>query len=60
MLQKINERVELNFEIFEKYLYTLLKVKHTMCPRGSDPFYVVTHYIKGSWTDGTHKFVFVS
>ena len=28
---------------------------HTVCPRSSDPFYIVTYYIKWvttSWTDG--------
>ena len=29
--------------------------KNTECPRGSDPFYIVTYYMKWvttSWTDG--------
>ena len=29
----------------------------TVCPRSSDPFYIVTYYIKwvtDSWTDGTY------
>ena len=32
-----------------------LKIMHTVCPRNSDPFYIITYYINWvttSWTDG--------
>ena len=37
--------------------------KDTVCPRSSDPFYVVTYYIKWvttSWTDGQYTYIPVS
>ena len=40
-----------------KYVYTVL---HTVCPRSSDPFYIVTYYIKlviTSWTDNSSNHV---
>ena len=36
---------------------------HTVCPRSSDSFFVVTYYIKWvtiSWTDGSQKFSYSS
>ena len=31
---------------------------HTVCPRSSDPFFIVTYYIKWvtTWTDGNINF----
>ena len=49
----------LNLSLFREYysqFARLLKDMHnnTVCPRSSDPFYIVTYYIKYvtiSWTD---------
>ena len=29
--------------------------KHTICPRSSDPFYIVTYYMKWVTTSWTHS-----
>ena len=30
---------------------------HTVCPRSSDPFYIVTYYIKWVTTSWTYRFI---
>ena len=45
-----------NAEINKNKIFSNEYIVHTVCPRSSDPFHVVTYYIKWvitSWTDST-------
>ena len=44
--------------MYNELNYFMVSTEITVCPRSSDPFYVVTNYIKRvttSWTDGRTK-----
>ena len=38
--------IELAFGVFEDFTADIIKERHTVCPRSSDPFYIVTYCIK--------------
>ena len=48
-------------------MYVLITITHTVCPRSSDPLYLVSYYIKwvttswtyGRWVDGRYIYIYI-
>ena len=46
-------------EVISSVKHICMKKYYTVCPRSSDPFYIVSYYIKWVTTSWTHSCIFI-